>query len=111
MPTPPLAVDVHCARRRWRRGYTRTTSMPLADIGADNVAKIIQGLAILLVVLVVGFIAVSELRQMIGRKEEPGGPVVGFSLADLREMHRTGRLTDEEFARAKDKVVDAAKKT
>jgi hypothetical protein len=84
--------------------------MPLADIDGRTIGNIIMGLGGLLVLLILGFIAVSKLRQMIGRKEEATTPTLGFTLADLRQMHRAGNLTDEEFARAKEKVVEAAKK-
>src|SRR3712207_8783046 len=34
----------------------------------------------------------------------------GFTLADLRQLHKSGQMTDEEFEKAKSKVVEAAKR-
>ena len=33
------------------------------------------------------------------------GGGTGFSLADLRQLHKSGKMTDEEFERAKAQVV------
>ena len=33
----------------------------------------------------------------------------GFTLSDLRRMHKEGRMTDEEFEKAKMLIVGAAK--
>jgi hypothetical protein len=35
--------------------------------------------------------------------DDVGGP--GFSLSDLRQLHKSGKMTDEEFERAKAQVV------
>ena len=34
----------------------------------------------------------------------------GFTLSDLRQMHREGKMTDEEYQQARDKMVSSAKK-
>jgi hypothetical protein len=37
------------------------------------------------------------------------GPTIGFSLADLRELHRTGKISDQEFERARGKMAASLK--
>ena len=39
-----------------------------------------------------------------------GGTATGFSIADLRDMRRQGKITEEEFERAKAMVIDSAKR-
>jgi len=46
--------------------------------------------------------------------KEDEGPAVpgaggGFTLSDLREMHRSGQMSDEEFEAAKSLIVSAVK--
>jgi len=55
-------------------------------------------------IVVLGVIAglwIGRLR----RPDGPAGPASGFSLADLRRLHQQGKLTDEQFARAKGVVI------
>lgn len=59
---------------------------------------------LLVVLLVVGYIGVSMLRRWMRR-----GPVertaMPFTLEDLRTMHRDGQLSDEEFNRARERLL------
>ena len=52
-----------------------------------------------------GRIRIEEATDAGGR----GGPPAGFTLSDLRDLHRNGQMTAEEFERAKGKIVAAAK--
>lgn len=69
--------------------------------------EILQWLGVLLVVAAV--IAVAGLiarRLLLPRKDDDQAAVgAGFTLADLRQMHRDGQLTDEEFAAARGRMV------
>jgi hypothetical protein len=40
--------------------------------------------------------------------DEPAS--LGFSLSDLRELHRSGKLSDEEFERARTKMAASMKR-
>ena len=62
-----------------------------------------------MVLLTVGFFVVSRLRR---RLQEPDPPLAGagFSLADLRQLHKNGQMSTEEFERAKAKVVENARR-
>jgi hypothetical protein len=58
--------------------------------------------------LLVGFFVVMKVKA---RMREPDQPVsVGFSLSDLRQMHQQGQLSDEEFERAKGKLLATMQK-
>ena len=59
---------------------------------------IVSSLALLVLVLVL-FGAVVVLRKKMSPDEDFHGP--GFTLSDLRAMHKKGQMSDEEFARAK----------
>jgi hypothetical protein len=66
------------------------------------------GLGILLglIVLIVTF------RLVRGRVKRKGeiSPPAGFTLSDLRQLMKEGKITPEEFERAKNKVLDATKR-
>ncbi len=56
--------------------------------------------SLLLIILVLGlFAAVVILRKKMSPDEDFHG--AGFTLADLRQMHKAGKMSDEEFQRAK----------
>jgi hypothetical protein len=63
---------------------------------------------VLIGVLAVGLVVVSKVKRRLQETEQPSS--MGFTLSDLRQLHKTGQMTDEEFERAKAKVVEAAKK-
>jgi len=55
---------------------------------------------LILLVLVIGlFVAVVVLRKKLSPNEDFHG--AGFTLSDLRQMHKKGQMSDEEFERAK----------
>ena len=63
---------------------------------------------ILIGVVVVGFFLVAWVKRRM--RPEDSGPTLGFSLADLRELHRTGKISDEEFERARGKMAASLKR-
>jgi hypothetical protein len=65
---------------------------------------------VLIVLIIAGAAGVLMLRRWLKEDETAaGGEGVGFSLSDLRQFHREGKMTDEEFERAKTKMVSAGK--
>jgi hypothetical protein len=72
-------------------------------------AEVIAWSAALLILLVIGMAAATRLKRRIKEDDEPA-PALGFTLSDLRQMHRAGQLTDDEFNKAKDKIVAASVK-
>ena len=73
-------------------------------------AEVIAWSAALLILLVIGMAAATKLKRRIKEDDEPA-PALGFTLSDLRQMHRAGQLTDDEFNKAKEKIVAASVKT
>lgn len=78
----------------------------LADLPVGSIIK----LSLLLVVLIIiGWVTVWQVRRRLTKPDETSG--AGFTLSDLRQLHKSGQMSDEEFERAKAKVVDAARRT
>ena len=61
---------------------------------------------VLIVLLVVAFAGVAVLKKRLTKPDETMS--AGFTLSDLRALHRNGKMSDEEFERAKEAVVSAA---
>jgi cytochrome c-type biogenesis protein CcmH/NrfF len=65
--------------------------------------------SLLLIILVLGlFIVVAVLRKKMSPNEDFHG--VGFNLSDLRQMHKKGQMSDEEFQRAKQALLASMNK-
>ena len=80
---------------------------PLADA---SIAPAIFWSLVTLGLLIVGMMAAARLRRKIKQEDVTAAPAAGFTLSDLRQMHRAGQISDAEFERAKEKVVLAAQK-
>jgi hypothetical protein len=80
----------------------------LAQDSSGSMLRVIGWSLVLICLLVVGFFAISRLRQWM-RDDEMPAPGIGFTLSDLRQLHKQGQMTDEEFERAKAKIVGGAK--
>jgi hypothetical protein len=80
----------------------------LAQDSSGSMLRVIGWSLVLICLLVVGFFAISKLRQWL-REDDTPAPGIGFTLSDLRQLHKQGQMTDEEFERAKAKIVGGAK--
>ena len=77
----------------------------------DDPFSIFLACFFLVIIVIAGAYAVIWLRRRYWGPDEDGGvPHVGFTLGDLRQLHKSGRLTEEEFQRAKEKIVAAAQR-
>jgi hypothetical protein len=65
----------------------------------------------LLIVVLAAAYAVIWLRRRLWSQEDADLPSTGFSLGDLKQLHRQGKITDQEFQTAREKVVAAAHAT
>ena len=63
---------------------------------------------VLVGVVLVGFYAVVQVKRWVTKPDEPSG--AGFTLSDLRTLHRSGKMTTEEFEKAKLAIVQAAQR-
>jgi hypothetical protein len=63
---------------------------------------------VLVGVVLVGFYLVVQVKRWVTKPDEPAGP--GFTLSDLRALHRSGKMSSEEFEKAKAAIVQAAQR-
>ena len=80
----------------------------LAQSGEGSILPVFGWSFVLICLLIGGFFAISRLRQWL-REDDTPAPTIGFTLSDLRQLHKQGQMTDEEFERAKAKIVGSAK--
>ena len=64
--------------------------------------------AVILALCLAMFFLLSFVRKKI-RANVDESPVTGFTLADLRELHRSGKMSTDEFERAKEILLEATK--
>jgi hypothetical protein len=62
---------------------------------------------VLIVILLVLFGAVAMYRRWMNADDVSGGE--GFTLSDLRRLHKSGQMTDEEFEKAKRILIGSVK--
>ena len=72
--------------------------------GGGQLSDIFLPLFLLLLAVVIGAATIHFLRRSMSRNEDR--PDEGFTLHDLRTMHKTGALSDEEFHRAKARLLE-----
>jgi hypothetical protein len=70
--------------------------------------QMLVGAGVVVVMLLIGFVAVTQIKRRMETPDEPAGS--GFSLSDLRQLYEEGQMSAEEFEKAKGKVVEAAKR-
>lgn len=81
---------------------------PLAAVAPGALfQQVLPWLAALVGLVVVGGVAVWLARRWLGRSA--GSGPAGFSLQELRQLHAMGRLTDQEFDRAKASIIGSIK--
>jgi len=73
-----------------------------------DTSSIVVWSLLLIGLIVAGWLTVWQVRRRLQRDETLGN--AGFTLSDLRRLHKSGQMNDEEFERAKATVVDAARK-
>ncbi len=82
--------------------------MLLAD--DDDPLSVFFPCLFLLILVAGGAYAVMWLRKRYWGTDDDEVPFVGFTLGDLRTLHKSGRLSQEEFEKAKEKIVAAAQR-
>ena len=87
------------------------TTLPVLNFLADeDPFGIVIACIFLLAIVGGGAYAVLWLRRRFWGPEDAGVPGVGFTLGDLRQLHKSGQISEEEFTRAKEKIVAAAQR-
>jgi len=64
--------------------------------------------AILIGLVLLAFIAVVQVKKRLVKTDETMSK--GFTLADLRALHRSGKMSDQEFEKAKEAVIAGARR-
>ena len=78
--------------------------------GRYQTFDIVRWSGVLILFLLLMFAVVVAVRRYLNRdNEEAGAQSAGFTLSDLRSLHRQGRMTDDEFERAKAQMIGRAK--
>ncbi len=84
----------------------RPVWVTVADVDATSILFICVALVAIVVAGAWGVLAIR--KRMWGDEEDTGAGPDGFSLSDLRELKKGGHISDEEFEKAKARVVAAA---
>lgn len=77
---------------------------------ASETASILVLSGLILVLCVVGFVLIAWARKRLKSDDSGLGPT-GFTLADLRRLHKQGQITDQEYERARAQLVSAAQRS
>ncbi|HSH92877.1 MAG TPA: SHOCT domain-containing protein [Roseimicrobium sp.] len=78
----------------------------LAD---GETGPILVGSVIVLVIAVVGFLGVKWISKWMKNQDDPTVGT-GFTLSDLRQLHKSGKMSAEEFEKAKAILLATAAK-
>ena len=79
----------------------------MQPILSDSSSSAIVWSLVLVVIIVVGFLVVLRVKRWVNAPD--ASSEAGFTLSDLRRMHKEGRMTDEEFEKARTLIIGAAK--
>jgi len=74
---------------------------------SDSIAQPLIWSLILILIIMVLFVAVGLYRKWMKSEDTTGGE--GFTLSDLRKLHKAGQMTDEEFEKAKKVLIGSVK--
>jgi hypothetical protein len=83
----------------------------LAQNGSESMLPVFGWSLVLIALLVGGFFGIARLRQWLKSDDADAspGPGGGFTLSDLRQLHKQGKMTDAEFERLKGMILGNAK--
>lgn len=73
----------------------------------ESYSRVVLWSVVLIGALLAGFALVAWMKRRLNQPDEQVSP--GFSLADLRDLHRKGQLSTEEYDRARSKLVASIK--
>lgn len=70
--------------------------------------ELLPWLIALIVLVIIGGVAMYATRRLMHASQRNSED--GFTLHSLRQLHAEGRLSDEEFAKARDAMIGAVRK-
>lgn len=83
-----------------------THPLPPCTLADGGFGGVILWSILIVGLLIAGFVAVSWVKRLVAAPDD--APAGGFSLGDLRQLHKDGQMSDEEFEKAKAMIVSAA---
>jgi hypothetical protein len=81
----------------------------LAQQDTSGISSVILWSGVLIGIVILAFLAYAQFKRWM-REPETSSSSAGFTLSDLRELHRQGKMTEAEFELAKTKILGSAKK-
>ena len=66
----------------------------LLELSTQDVSRLAIWSGVLIGALIVGMVVVSKVKRRLQQPDEPVS--AGFTLSDLRRLHKSGQMTDEE---------------
>ena len=78
--------------------------MLLAQSAKEAAQGIYLWLGVIVLAAVVLGVVAAVVRKRVSSKDDGAGPL-GFTLADLRELHAKGEMSDEQFEQAKGQML------
>jgi len=75
----------------------------MVEISSLSIGGLLLVLGLLALLAFVGFVTAIRLRRWAKGPHEESS--TAFTLEDLRRLHRTGQLSDEEFRRASESML------
>ena len=83
-------------------------SPPTQDIPLQKIILLSLGL---LALLTIGLVVVQRVKKRLQSDDDEASDLAGgFTLSDLRRLHKSGEMSNEEFEKAKVRIIDAAKR-
>ncbi len=83
--------------------------VPTILIQSGNPTDIAVGVFLLTLLLVAGSMAWMYFKKWMKDEEEPNSDI-GFTLGDLRRLHKSGQMSDEEFEKARTQMIAATQR-
>jgi hypothetical protein len=81
----------------------------LPTIAANEVGPIIVWSLLLIVFLVLMFVAIVYFKKWLSKDDLDSAGDVGFTLGDLRRLHKQGKMSDEEYEKARVQMIAVTK--
>lgn len=74
---------------------------------ASALTEVIPATLLLIAITVVGFLILIKLKKTLSSKPEQ---TTTFSLRDIERLRDEGQMSEDEYERARQSIIDAAKK-
>lgn len=82
---------------------------PLLLASDVDPTDVLVGSFFLILLLGLGFMGLVQVKKWMRKDEEPDSGI-GFTLGDLRRLHDEGRMTDEEYEKARTQMIAATQR-